>query len=198
MTLFAGAGIFTAILAMASSQAFSNIVSGLFIVIFKPFRVDDRITIADKTGFVEDITLRHTVIRDFENQRIIIPNSNISVQTIINSSIVDEKIYNLMDIQVNEKIKLSYINQIVEQVVNNSIHTLDSRTNQEKQNAEKLHKINVTDIKQSYITIRIGAWTANAREGYALKCEIREKLLEKIQSDHTDLAIPLQHIRLIK
>jgi small conductance mechanosensitive channel len=41
LTLFAGAGILTAIALFASQQAFSNIVSGIFIVIFKPFRVND-------------------------------------------------------------------------------------------------------------------------------------------------------------
>ncbi|HRP59952.1 MAG TPA: mechanosensitive ion channel, partial [Vicingus sp.] len=39
--LFAGAGVFAAILGFAAQKAFSNIVSGIFILIFKPFRVGD-------------------------------------------------------------------------------------------------------------------------------------------------------------
>ena len=91
--LFAGAGILAVIIGFASQQAFSNMVSGIFIVIFRPFRVGDWIKIGtDKSGIVADITLRHTVIRDFENKRIIIPNSVISSEIIINSSIDDQKI----------------------------------------------------------------------------------------------------------
>ncbi len=91
-TLLASAGIATAVLAFASQAALSNIISGVFIVIFKPFRVDDMIKIeGDKAGVVEDITLRHTVIRDFQNQRIIVPNSVISAQTVVNSHIGDER-----------------------------------------------------------------------------------------------------------
>src|SRR3990172_10703184 len=41
LTLFAGAGIIAAIVGFASQQAFSNIISGIFIVIFRPFRVND-------------------------------------------------------------------------------------------------------------------------------------------------------------
>ena len=93
ITLFAGAGIFAAIIGFASQEAFSNIVSGIFIVIFKPFRVGDNIKIGDlHQGTVEDITLRHTIINNFENRRIIIPNTVISGQTIINSTIEDEKV----------------------------------------------------------------------------------------------------------
>ena len=41
LTLFAGAGIIAAIVGFASQQAFINIISGIFIVIFRPFRVND-------------------------------------------------------------------------------------------------------------------------------------------------------------
>ena len=93
VSLFASAGIFAAIIGFASQEAFSNIVGGLFIVIFKPFRVEDRILVGvDKAGTVEDITLRHTVIRDFNNRRIIIPNSVVSSETVTNSTITDQKI----------------------------------------------------------------------------------------------------------
>ena len=61
ITLLASAGIFAAILGLASQQAFSNIISGIFIVVFKPFRVGDNIEINNNRGIVEDVTLRHTI-----------------------------------------------------------------------------------------------------------------------------------------
>ena len=98
LTLTAGAGIITAVLVFASQQASSNIISGIFVVIFQPFRVNDHIKIGDLyVGYVEDITLRHTVIRNYENRRIIIPNSVISSETIVNSNIVEDKICNFFD-----------------------------------------------------------------------------------------------------
>ena len=95
VTIFAGAGILAAIIGFASQAAFSNIVSGIFIVIFKPFRLGDIVKISNLySGIVEDITLRHTVISDFENKRLIIPNSVISAETIHNANIVDKKVCN--------------------------------------------------------------------------------------------------------
>ena len=78
VSLFAGAGVMALIIGFASQKAFSNIISGIFIAIFHPFRVGDIIKFSDKIGVVEDINLRHTVIRNFENKRYIIPNSIIS------------------------------------------------------------------------------------------------------------------------
>lgn len=95
LSLFAGAAIIAVIVDFASQAAFANIVSGVFIVIFKPFRIGDRINTSGKaeySGVVKDITLRHTVIRNYENRMVIMPNSIISNETLINSSIIDQKV----------------------------------------------------------------------------------------------------------
>ena len=86
--LLAGAGIFAAIIGFASQAAFANMVSGVFIVIFKPLSVHDVVRIGSLYhGIVEDITLRHTVIRDFENRRIVIPNAVISGECILSEQV---------------------------------------------------------------------------------------------------------------
>ena len=55
-TLFAGAGILAVILGFAAQKAFSDIISGIFIVAFKPFRVGDMIQAGESGAFgtVED------------------------------------------------------------------------------------------------------------------------------------------------
>ena len=74
--LFAGAGVMAAVKGFASQAAFSNIISGVFVILFKPFRVGDIVQLTNGLkGKVTDITFRHTVIKDYENRRIIIPNS---------------------------------------------------------------------------------------------------------------------------
>ena len=66
-SMLAGAGIAAVAIGFASQAALSNIIAGIFIVIFKPFRANDRIEIGTTiSGVVEDITLRHTVIRNFK------------------------------------------------------------------------------------------------------------------------------------
>src|SRR5690606_12042348 len=67
--------------------------AGIIALIFKPYRVGDAIEISNgRIGTVEEITLRHTVIKDLKNERIIVPNTVISDDIIINSSITDSKI----------------------------------------------------------------------------------------------------------
>lgn len=101
-TLTIGAGVVAATAAFASQAAFANLVGGIFIVIFRPFRVGDRIFIGKNyEGLVVDITLRHTVIRDWEKKHIIIPNSVISTETIVNSDLTGEKICRFVEIPIS-------------------------------------------------------------------------------------------------
>src|SRR5882757_3528454 len=114
--LLTGAGVLAAIVGFASQSAFSNIVSGIFLVIFKPFSVGDRVKIGQLyTGDVEDITLRHVVIKDFENRRIVIPNTVISNEVILNSTIVDEKICVFAELGISLESNIDAAQKIIQE-----------------------------------------------------------------------------------
>ncbi|NJN78492.1 MAG: mechanosensitive ion channel [Saprospiraceae bacterium] len=119
-SLLAGAGIFAVAIGFASQKAFSNIISGLFIIIFKPFRIHDRLSIGnDVAGIVEDITLRHTVVRSYENKRFVIPNSLISEQVLVNSDITDSKIRKFIFFKVDYQSDLKQALSIIQELAEN-------------------------------------------------------------------------------
>ncbi len=104
--LLAGAGIAGLAIGFAAKDSLSNFTSGIFIAIFQPFRVGDYVDFKGDYGQVEDLTLRHTIIRTWDNRRIIVPNNTMSTDSIINWSIkepeitwtIDFKIKNISDI----------------------------------------------------------------------------------------------------
>ena len=83
-SLLAGAGASTVIIGFASQQVLSNMVSGIFIIINKPFKINDLIEIQGNHGKVIGITLHDTIIENEKNDRIIIPNSMISNSAVTN------------------------------------------------------------------------------------------------------------------
>src|SRR3954465_2847475 len=131
-TLLTGAGILAAIVGFASQQAFSNIISGIFLVIFKPFSVGDRVKVGQLyTGDVEDITLRHTIIRDFENKRIVIPNSVISNEVIVNSTLVDDRVCMSTARAISPEADISVAQQIIQEEAVSHPLCVDNRTSVE-------------------------------------------------------------------
>ena len=102
-TILAGSGIIAIVVGLAAQESLGNIISGWFIGLFRPFEVGDRVRLVgyDITGKIEDITLRHTVIKTFTNSRVIVPNSKISSTIIENSHYIDERSSSFIDVYVS-------------------------------------------------------------------------------------------------
>lgn len=86
-SLLASSGMLALIAGFASQQIFSNMVSGILIAVTKPFEINDYIKVGIKVGetaegTVEDITLRHTILRSAQGNRVIVPNSYLNNQII--------------------------------------------------------------------------------------------------------------------
>ncbi len=86
-TALASSGIAAVVLGLAAQSTLSNVFAGIALSAShsRPFDIGDRIKINDyDPGYVEDITLRHTVIKTYQNEIIYIPNSIVGSAIIIN------------------------------------------------------------------------------------------------------------------
>mgnify|MGYP000589722681 CR=1 FL=1 len=68
----------TLAIGFALQDVISNFVSGVFIFTDKPFRIGDWIEWDGNSGTVEDISLRVTRVRTFDNELLTVPNSNLT------------------------------------------------------------------------------------------------------------------------
>ena len=84
--LLKGSALIVAILGFAAQPVIADIICGLLISIHKPFEIGDRIIVSGQAGLVEDVTLRHTVLKILDNQRVLIPNSVMNSQVVTNTS----------------------------------------------------------------------------------------------------------------
>jgi small-conductance mechanosensitive channel len=194
-TLLASAGIATAVLAFASQAALSNIISGVFIVIFKPFRVDDMIRLeGDKAGVVEDITLRHTVIRDFQNQRIIVPNAVISDQTIINAHIGDEKMKRHLFFGISYDSNIDKAFQIIQEEAEKHPLSIDARTPEEIKSDWPVVKCRVIGFGDSSINIRADVWAASPEDSWEVFCDVNKSVKERFDAEGIEIPFPYRTI----
>lgn len=71
---------------LALQGTLSNLAAGVMLLIFRPYKVGDFIDAAGKFGNVIEIDMFTTILKSFDNQQIIIPNSQIWGEQIINHS----------------------------------------------------------------------------------------------------------------
>jgi small-conductance mechanosensitive channel len=195
ITLFAGAGILTAIALFASQQAFANIVSGVFIVIFKPFRVNDLVDIGNlPKGRVEDITLRHTVIRNFENRRMIIPNAVISSEIVINSSIVEESVCNFIEMGISYDSDVDKAMEIMRSEALAHPNFVDNRSEDEKKEGVPPVNVRVIGFGDSSVYLRAYVWTKDHSSGFVLKTELNKSIKEQFDKQGIEIPFPYRTI----
>lgn len=189
-SLLAGAGILAVAIGFAAQHAFGNVISGIFVIIFKPFRINDRLKIRDLTGVVEDITLRHTVIRDFENRRIIIPNTVISDEIIINSDFEDGKICKWIDIGISYDSNIDLARNIIkEEILSHPLH-IDPRNPQQIIDNEELVPVRVLRLDDSAVLLRAWAWTQNAADSLAMSYDLYESVKKRFDEEGVEIPFP--------
>ncbi len=195
ITLFAGAGILVAIVGFAAQQAFSNIVSGVFIVIFKPFRVGDLIRVGTQSyGVVEDITLRHTVINNFENKRIIIPNSSISAETIVNDSISDSKVCRWIEVGISYDSSVPIAETIMKEVAIAHPNCIDVRTDAQKKEGIPQVEVRLTSFDDSSVTLRAYVWTNDPFNALRMHSEINKEIKRRFDEEGVEIPFPYRTV----
>ncbi|QIZ73896.1 mechanosensitive ion channel [Oxynema aestuarii AP17] len=79
--IVAGLGLTGFAVGLALKDILSNLVAGSLILIYRPFRRGDRISVSNFEGTVTEIDLRYTTLKDKE-KKILIPNSFLFTHTI--------------------------------------------------------------------------------------------------------------------
>jgi small-conductance mechanosensitive channel len=189
VSLFAGAGILAAIIGFASQAAFANIISGVFMVLNRPFKVGDRVEVGkDYSGIIEDITLRHTVIKNFENKRIVIPNSKMSAEVIINHNIYDERIIRFIDFSIDYSSNIDEAIKIMQQVCETHPLAIDGRTQEEiEKNLSKV-EVRLIGFGESEMKLRAYVWASNPANAFDLHTDLN--VLIKKSFDEHNISIP--------
>jgi small conductance mechanosensitive channel len=88
--LLAGAGVASVVIGLAAQSTLGNLVAGISMTIYRPFRLGDTLQVAAPTGTeigtVENISLGYTTIRVQDGRSVVLPNSLAASQTAINLS----------------------------------------------------------------------------------------------------------------
>src|ERR1700719_793456 len=86
--LLAGASVASVVIGLAAQSTLGNLVAGVSITIYRPFRLGDTLQVTaptgTETGTVELISLGYTTLRTFDGRSVVLPNSIAASQVTIN------------------------------------------------------------------------------------------------------------------
>jgi|SRR5690554_582678 len=194
-TALGGAGVIALIAGVASQEALSNLVGGIFIITFKPFKIGDTVKVTDTMlGTVTDITLRHTIIRNYENKMIVIPNAIINKEKLINYDLGELKCCERIEIGISYDSDIDLAKKIMREECEKHPLIFDNRSELDKANGLPIVKTALTQLNDSSMTIRAWTWAENYSDSFALKCDVLESIKKRFDKEGIEIPFPYRTI----
>jgi len=105
---------------------FANFISGIIILIERPIRLGDSVTVAGSNGTVTRIRIRSTTITDFDRHELIVPNQAFLTEKIVNWSLSDQIIRIVVDIGIGYSSNAAEAETILLQIAKDNSMVLDT------------------------------------------------------------------------
>jgi small conductance mechanosensitive channel len=167
-SLIAAIGVATG---LALSGTLQNFTSGVLILLLKPYRVGDSIIAQGQEGIVESIEIFYTVVTTYDNRTVIIPNSKLSNEVIINISREGNR---RLDIEFKFPFGADY--KQIENILNTSISKMTSILETPES------RIGVSSIEPDGYRIMVNVWIS-AHGFQDTKLKIQQQLLDDLKSN---------------
>ncbi len=189
LSLAASSSVVAVAVALASQEAMTNVVSGVFLSIFKPFKIGDRVKIHDKgiVGFIEEITMRHTIIRTYEHSRIIVPNSVMNSEVVENYDLSADYITSFLTIGIAYESSIDKAISIISKCAKSHPLFVDIRTPADKKDGIPAVTVKVIELGSSSVDLKISLWAKSAGEAYDLSCDLRKSIKESFDAEGIEI-----------
>ena len=146
------AGIIGLAIGFAAKDVVANLISGALITIDRPFRIGDDVQIGSLEGRVKQITLRSTKIKSFDGKYIIIPNSKLATDPIINYSRSELRRIEL-DFEVETGTDIKKVRKIITKMFK-EIKWVSNK---------KEPDVIITNVTRLGISFQVRVWTKNEK-----------------------------------
>jgi small conductance mechanosensitive channel len=132
------------------------------------------------------------VIRNFENRLIVIPNSVINNETIINSTLHHENVCIFVELTIAFNSDTDKAIQIIQQEAENHPETVDNRTAEEKKKGEPKVSVRVINLTEFGQQLRAYVWAKDPTSGFNIKTDLFRSI--KKQFDVQGIEIPYRTV----
>ncbi|KAF5431035.1 Small-conductance mechanosensitive channel [Candidatus Methanophagaceae archaeon] len=182
----AGAGIAAIVIGFAAQKVLSNVFGGISIAIYRPFRVGDVVEMEDEYGTIENITLRHTVIRTWQNKMQIIPNSRISEDTIVNWTIEDLTVLWKVEFGISYDSDIDIARSIILDEIDKHPDVMHEE--------DKEAKVRVTELGDFAVKLRATFWVSDRPTAWGTGAEIRESVKKRFDREGVEIPFPYRTV----
>jgi small-conductance mechanosensitive channel len=162
----------------------SNFIAGLILLIERPIKIGDRVTIGNTEGDVIAINIRSTTIRSLNNISIIVPNSEFVSSQVVNWSHGDPKVRLVVQVGVSYNSDLDLVMRSLREVAGESPSVL------ENPKAE----VFLSNFGDSSWNMELRVWLEDPNSYYQVRSEINCSIVRKFKQYGVEIPFPQRDI----
>ncbi len=173
----------TLAIGLATQDVIKNFVAGVFIYTDEPFRVDDWIEWDDNSGVVEDISLRVTRVRTFDNELLTVPNSNLT-DGVIKNPVAKQKLRQQFLFGIGYDDDIDEATEIIVEEAEAHDGILD----------DPGVTVRLTELGDSYVGLKSRFWIDNPSRSDFVKTrsEYVQSVKERFDEEGVDIPYPVR------
>jgi small conductance mechanosensitive channel len=171
MTLFTAlVGAFGVAVGLALSGTLQNFASGILIMLLKPFVVGDNIVTQGIEGTVTSIQIFYTLVTTYDNRSVILPNSMLSNNMIINISREGNRRLDI-DYKFSNAVDIGQVKQVISAIIDQETACLKMPQ----------RRIGISLLERDSFTLAINVWIS-AHGYWDTKMKLQEALLQGLKN----------------
>lgn len=174
-TLLASAGVIAAITTFAAQKTLTNLFSGLNIALTQPVRINDTVVIENEFGTVEEITLTYIVVKIWDLRKLVVPINYFIEKPFMNWTKDSTELIGTIYLYLDHSCPIEKLrNELTAKIKDAALWN------------KKLLKLEVTEIREYDVELRMLVSADNATDLWNLRCEIREVMMNLIKDNYLD------------
>lgn len=179
-SLIAVAGSVGLALSLAMEKTLANFAGGVMVLLLKPFKAGDFISTPDGEGTVDSIGLVYTTLVTADNQRINIPNSNMTSNVVTNVTGTDKRKL-ILDIGISYNADLKKAKEVLQHLLENHPGIMN----------EEGIQVVVVSLGESSVNLSARGWT-KTEDYWTTRWELLESI--KLSFDEEGIEIPYNYL----
>jgi small-conductance mechanosensitive channel len=174
------AGVFGIVIGFAVKDIAANFISGIFILIDRPFVIGDSIKIKDIAGTVANISLRSTDLVTFDGPVVTIPNSMMATEPTTNYTLSQYRRI-VFIVSVLSTVDLNRATRIIEDTLEDEPRLMPDRP----------PAIYVDQIRDYVVDLQVVAYTNN-QQFFDTQSDLKKAITGAFTAQGVDLAVPIR------
>lgn len=171
-------------ISFALKDIIANFISGIFIMINRPFKIGDQIKVEGEEGTVKDIQIRATEVKTYDGRKVIVPNSKLYSGTVINNTAYDERRFEVV-VGIGYEEDIDNAKKLAEEALRES----------EGVETDPEPQVLVNELGGSSVDLKLRGWTKPSKANMVSSAsEVTQLVKQKYDAEGIEIPYPIRTV----